>query len=326
MRRLGAVLAVLALVAGCGGGGDDGDGGDGGLASALDRIAGTPAMRAAITFSDMAGIREAGGFEADERRDDAFTHWVRAYGVGAGRLFGSSLALEEASGFDVLAADEAVTVGVPLDLAVAVRGDDLDVDALVEALREAGAEEESVDGVDLLRLAEDNRPTPGGGLDVSGLLNDLNVVIAEDGRVVASPNATSALAAASAGDESLADDPDVAAAVACLGDVLAAHVLPDADDARLIHVDVLVVDGTESEVLCLVGDEGDEDGLAARIEGSLDPERELASTRQPVGELFDAPDVTTGSERDRSWARGVVALREERPVGVLFQLLVNREL
>ena len=148
---------------------------------------------------------------------------------------------------------------------------------------------------------------------------------AEDERIIAGTNAASVLAAVSDGDEdALGDEPDLAAAVACLEDVLAAQIVRE--DGRTVAVGVAVVDGDESEVLCLVGDEGDEDDLAEQVEESLDPDRALPSSRQPLGELLEAPEGTTRSEGDRSFARGVAVLRGDRPVGLLLPMLVRREL
>ena len=320
-------LAVAALVlAACGG--DDGpSGGDGALAAALREVAGTPELREQIVWSDLAGIRDAGGFEAGDLGDEDFDHWLRAYGYGAGRLFAISLGLEEATGFDVALADEALTVGMPPDDAVLLAGEGLDVDALLDALRDAGAEEERAGDERVLRLADDDEATQGGGLDVGGLVNELNVVLADEARVVAGPDADSVVAASSAGDgDPLSDDPDVAAALACLGDVLAAHYVHDLGGEGPVAVGVAVEGGEEIEVACLVGGEGEEDDLAERVEASLDPERELASSRQPVGDFFGAPDVTTGSEGDRAYARGAVAIEGDRPVGTLFQMLVQLDL
>src|SRR3712207_251430 len=80
--RAGLVVASLVL-AGCGGD----DGGGSGLADALGDVAATGSFRGEIAWSDLAAIREAGGFEAGELEGEGFDRWLRAYGIGLGPFF-----------------------------------------------------------------------------------------------------------------------------------------------------------------------------------------------------------------------------------------------
>lgn len=253
---------ALALVAGCGGGGDR-IGSDGGrLAGALAGVSAPAGNPGLVAWSDLDAIREAGGSGVGDR-GDAVARWLRPFTISLERLGLVYGELEEQSGFDVTSADQALTVGESPEEATRLVGDELDVDALRRWLEEQGAEEDSVEGEDVLRLADDG-DIDAGPPPVVGRLDQLNVVSAEAGRVVAGPTGSAVVALVDGGDEPLGDEPGVA-----------------------------VEDGEPLEVLCAVGAEGDGGALAARVREILGSNERLTS-RDRAGDLLVLRGVTSG--------------------------------
>src|SRR4051794_2869677 len=126
-------MIVAPGVAACGG--DDPAQPSGGLADALDAVSAGPASEERFAWSDVAAIRKLGDLpaSADELDFQKLRPWDYALGTGAPQLVTAMKPLAEELHVDLLAADRAITIGLPRK--TAVRLDGVDGAAMEDALR-----------------------------------------------------------------------------------------------------------------------------------------------------------------------------------------------
>jgi hypothetical protein len=123
--------------------------------------------------------------------------------------------------------------------------------------------------------------------------------------------------------ERLLDDPTYAAAADCLGDVVAARLIPD---KHLVSADLdvdlvaLAVSGADREVLCVVGGtEERADEIASALEGSLASDATKPGPgNEPIADSVAAAEVTRESYEDVELVRAELTLANPQPPGFLF--------
>lgn len=193
-------------------------------------------------------------------------------------------------GVDVYSADRLMTIGTGGDMATRVDG--LDGDAAV-----------------LTRTA-----------DISS---------ADDGTVVLASSEETRDAMLGDGGDALGDRAEYAAAADCLGDVVAAALLPGktaGGDVQLVAIGVRGGDDPV-EVLCAVGDGDQAERAADALRAHLDPDATEGVTRRRLADLIGDAQVDTGDGDGRDWARVVVTPKEDARLGFLIQAaLVQRQL
>ncbi|HEY8584439.1 MAG TPA: hypothetical protein VIL49_15885 [Capillimicrobium sp.] len=314
--------AVLALGApACGG--DDGGGseGSGALADALSAVSAGEQSEQRFSFTDVAAVRELAGAPAtaQELELEQLGPWAAALGTGAPGLAEFVFALDEELRLDLVAADRTLSIG-PGPVA-AVRVDGTDGAAVADALRERGLEDAEAGGRETLaRPGEPDLDDP-----LAPALLRLGARAAAEGEtVVLAADDEALLAALGEAGEPLGDQPAFAAAAACLGDVVSAEIWAgpaiDVPDAETVAVGVRRGDAP-TEVLCVVGDEGQAGQAGKALEERLTLEAPTPDTRQPLSALLEAIELDAGEAEDRSYARAVITPLDERPADFLQRSL-----
>ncbi|MQA73581.1 MAG: hypothetical protein GEU88_04390 [Solirubrobacterales bacterium] len=239
-----------------------------------------------------------------------------ALGPNAGSVVEAAPILRRRFGFDPLAAERLMSVGG--SYAFGLRLDGVDGRRLARALVRDGGRARPTDEVDLVDIG-DYAVVPTALLrsDVLGLGardafdRDLSV-LAMSGR---------ARAALLGRGDRLLDEPIYRAAADCLGDVVAARLVPD----RLLLSTELGIDlvgmgvGPEGEVLCVLGGTEERAGqIAAALEDSLAPGAREPRTGTPIGDSVAAVEVTTKTYDGVEVVRAELTPVAGQPPGFLF--------
>jgi hypothetical protein len=295
-----AVVAVVAALA-AGACGDDDDESaprpEGPLAEAMAEIGGAGEGSLGIGWADPQLVKEAG-----LDRDVMAT----ALGPNAGSFVDEAAALRRRFGLDPLAADRLVSMGG--SYAFGLRLDGVDGRGLARALIADGGRAREVDGLEVIDIG-DYAVVPEAllSLDVRGL--GAFDALGRDLAVLAiSDRARTALLGRGG---LLLSEPVYRAASGCLGDVVAARMIPD----KLLIGSELGIDqvamGVKAggEVLCVLGGSSERaDEVASALETLLAPEAKDPVSGEPIG------DSLTGIEVSRSSYDGVEVVRAEGTV------------
>jgi hypothetical protein len=325
LGRIAVLISSSAILAMAGCGGDDGGGGGGRLADALSSVSAGPAAGQAFLWSDVAAVREAGGFPdrmSDLEVGPAQRRWLIPLGTGAGRLMNVGVPAAEDLGIDVLSADQAITIGNPPQ--TAVRLDGVDAQAAHDGLvAHAGARPARLGDHDVLTRGQEGEVDPADPLGAA-LIGIGNRMVAADETVALSGSDASLEAVLGDGGDTLADEPGYGAAADCLGDVLSAEIYPGRQAGADVDLVAIGVRGGDAptEVLCAVGD----DGQAGALRTHLAPDSVTPDTRQHVSDLVAQADVDTGEAGGDHYARALLTLAGDRPAGFLTQALQRRAL
>jgi len=286
------VVAALAL-AGCGGGSDDEPPPpSGGFAEALATVGGGGANGSlGIGWADSAEARALGGprLVAD------------ALGPNADTVVEAAPALERRYGLNPLAAERLVSVGG--SYAFGLRLDGLDNLKLHDALVKAGGRVRPGPIAELVDVGGyASVPAPLLALDINGL--GARDAFGGPGIVLAISDTARAALLGRGGR--LIDEPTYATAASCLGDVVAARMIP----AKLLLSTELGANaiaigvGDGREVLCVLAVDADRvDGIADALRDALATDARDPRSGDRVGDAVTSTDVTTGDERGIRFVR-----------------------
>jgi len=226
------LLLLTAVVAGCGGGGSRTTpttpttpaAPSTPLARALAPVLDGPLARTGVRYSDEAALRrlahapasvtKLGTTQLDQR-------WFGLVGFGAPAFVTAAPQLQPLTGIDLFAADTAVTAGLGTRAATRLDGPRLAAGAVEAALRRLGARASA----GTLAIGRDGAVHVTGPLGRIGVVSALNRVVVRPGTLVTGAYADT-LPAMLGGGRSIATDPEWAAAIRCLGDVVAASIAP----------------------------------------------------------------------------------------------------
>jgi hypothetical protein len=329
LRATASLIASAAVVVLAGCGGDGGDSGGGRLADALSSVSAGPAGEQAFLWTDVAAVRQAGDFSAhtgDMRLTPAQRPWLTPLGTGAPRLANAGVTVRDQLGIDLLSADQAITIGNAPESAV--RLDGVDAAPAHDSLSKLPGAKAGQLGDRAIITRGDERQVDLDG-DASQLLIGIgNRFYAKDGTVALSGTDAALQGVLGDGGDPLGDQPAYAAAADCLGDVVSAEIHPGRDagtEAALVAIGARG-DATPTEVLCVVGDEDRADAAAQTLRKRMTPDAITPDTRQPLSDLVAGTDVSTGGSGDEHYARAVLTLADERPLGFLTQALQRRAL
>jgi hypothetical protein len=205
------------------------------LAKALAPVLDGPLARAGLQYSDEAALRRLahapstvtrlGTTQLDQR-------WFGLVGFGASAFVAQAPQLPRLTGIDLFAADRAVTAGHASRQATRLDGARLNSGAIAAALRKLGAK--AAGG--LLAIGGEGTVHITGPLGQVGVVSALDRAAVRRGTLVAGAYAAD-VQALLGGGRSIAEDPEWAAAIRCLGDVVAARITPSA--GHLVAVGVV---------------------------------------------------------------------------------------
>jgi hypothetical protein len=236
-----------------------------------------------------------------------------ALGPNAQSVIEAAPELRRRFGLDPLSANRLVSVGG--SYAFGLRLDGIDAARLRASLLRAGGKPKPGDGADLVDVggyAQVPEPLLGAGVFGLGARN----AFSPDFTVLAiSANARATLLGRNGG--LLIDQPIYRAAADCLGDVVAARMVPE---RLLLSVEVgieLVAAGIarDREVLCVLGGTGERGrDTAAGLRASLAPDARDPRTGEPISKLIEpGARVETSSYEDVDVVRAEVTPVAGRP-------------
>jgi hypothetical protein len=239
-----------------------------------------------------------------------------ALGPNAGSVIEAAPRLRRRFGFDPLSAERLVSVGG--SYAFGLRLDGVDGRRLGQALVAAGGRAHQASQLELLEIGDYAVvPQPLLSLGVRGL----GAFDALSRRLIVMGISDRARATLLGRGDRLLDEPIYRAAADCLGDVVAARMVPD---KLLVSAELgveLVAMGVraEGEVLCVLGGTPERAGqVAAALETSLDPDAREPGSGEPIGDSVAAVDVVSGPYEGVEVVRAEVTLATGQPPGFLF--------
>jgi hypothetical protein len=220
-------------------------------------------------------------------------------------------------GFDPVSADRLVSVGG--SYAFGLRVDGVDGNRLRRALIDAGGRAGRSGSVELIK-AGDYAVVPKPLLDAG--VRGLGAFDAFGDRLSILAFSDRARATLLGEGDRLIDEPIYPAAADCLGDVVAARLVPD---KQIVSTELgiqLVAAGVRregQEVLCVLGGTAERaDEVATSLEARLAPDALDPVSREPVGKSIEAFDVTRDSYDDIEVVRANVTLTPRETPGYLF--------
>jgi hypothetical protein len=307
-NAIGWFAAALLVLGGCGGEGDD-PAPEGPLADALADVGGGGAAGSlGVGWLDPQLVERRG--LAAERVSDALLPNARTVVEVAPRL-------RRRLGFDPLSAERLVSVGG--SYAFGLRLDGVDGQGLRRALIDDGGRARRSGSLDLVQIGEYAVvPEPLLEAGVNGLgafdaLGDRLSVLAMSDR---------ARATLLGEGERLIDEPIYPAAAECLGDVVAARMIPDKQivstelEVQLVAAGVL---RQGREVLCVLGGTPERaDEVVASLEAGLAHDVPDPGTGEAIGDAVESAAVTRHSYDGVEAVRAEVTLNPRERPGYLF--------
>ena len=220
-------------------------------------------------------------------------------------------------GFDPVSADRLVSVGG--SYAFGLRLDGLDPRRLGRALIDAGGRARRSGSVELIKTG-DYAVVPEPLLDAG--VRGLGAFDAFGDRLSVLALSDRARATLLGEGDRLIDEPVYPAAADCLGDVVAARLVPDKQIVSTelgIQVVAAGVRREGHEVLCALGGTVDRaDEVADHLEAGLAPDASDPVTGEPVGKSVEASEVTRDSYDGVEVVRAELTLTGNEPPGYLF--------
>jgi hypothetical protein len=305
-RTTAAFVAALPLVglAGCGGSDSSSR-----LSDALDSVSSGSAGQRYFAWSDQAAIKDAGGdLPSGAFSNDAETRWLTPRSVGVQPLAaGRPEQQDRPDGYDVFRGDQATLLGLGSE-GVAVRLDGVVAGPFRSVVSEPDAEQVAVGDHNAYRLDDSAQ---------RGLPDGIGYVLIGEDLVAMASDKTALTDVLGEGEAPLGNREGYAAAADCLGDVVSATVSPASGlgltNAALVATGTRAGD-TPTDVLCVVGDEGQASAAAETLRTGLDPD---------AGEGFTGVEVDTGDSDGAHYARAVVTVPEIGPLGTMTKALAD---
>ncbi|MEU6711695.1 hypothetical protein ABZ897_09475 [Nonomuraea sp. NPDC046802] len=235
MRKICAGLAAALILTGCA----EEPSATSPLLEAMGEVAAEGPAAAYFEYGEPTSWRALGvtigSGEQPASGTDRGRRWLPAIGSGSGELTRAGVELPQATGVDPYAADRAIAVGVPPNLAFRFDGG-FEAKTVRAKLERLGAKPRRIGDHNGLSFAPGadvdlaNLPVP-----VSGVTNQFNQVVVTDATVATAP-VPEPITAVLGGERSLAERPEHAAVAECLGDVAAATITaPQAPDAVALY-------------------------------------------------------------------------------------------
>jgi hypothetical protein len=249
---------------------------------------------------------------------------ARALAPNAESIVQRGAVLRRRFGVDPLSADRLVSVGG--SYAFGLRLDGVNGDGLREALLSAGGRAKNGDGVELVDVgpyAQVPEPLLSSGVLGLGARDAFGPSL-----TVLAISLTSRAALLGRGDR-LIEQPVYRAAADCLGDVVAARMVPD---KLLISAEVgvelvAVGIGRGREVLCVLGGTSERAReIASNLQASLGPGARDPRTDAPVAKEVRAPDVEMSSYEGVQVVRAAVTPVGGRPRGFFLGTIAKGSL
>jgi len=308
---IGLAAALCVFLIGCGGGADNPPP-EGPLAEALGEVAGSEASSGSqgVGWTDP-GLARAAGVGPDLMAD--------ALAPNAGSVVDSAERLRRRFGLDPLAARRLISVGG--SYAFGLRLDGVDAPGLRDALVRAGGVAGEGPDVELMNV--------GGYAEVPMPLLEAQVfgLGARDafgpGLAVLAISDTARASLLGRG-ERLIDQPTYRAAANCLGDVVAARMIPD---KLLISVElgvdlVAVGVGREREVICVLGGSaGRSREVAANLRAGFAPGAVEPRSGQPMRMLVRGVEVTSSADEGIRVVRAAMRPATHGELGFAFEAI-----
>jgi hypothetical protein len=303
----GLALALFAL-SGCGGGSGDRPP-TGPLAEALADIDGGGANGSLGIGWTEPQLAKQGGVGAELIAD--------ALGPNAGTVIEAAPLLRRRFGFDPLSAERLVSVGG--SYAFGLRLDGVDGRQLGRALNRSGGRVRQSGQLKLAHVGDYAVvPEPLLRAGVHGL-----------GARDAFGRALTVLAISARARDSLLgrgdrllEQPIYRAAADCLGDVVAARMIPDnllLSSELGVNLVAVGVNEADREVLCVLGGTAERAGeIATALESSLAPDAREPRTGESMADIFDGVDVVTAPYEGVEVVRAELNLAPSQPPGFLF--------
>lgn len=309
MRRAVAAVVIAVVGTGCGGGEPTVAVPQGPFAQALAETGGGGAHGSlGVGWADPELVRQSGaGADLIEA----------AIMPNAGTLIERNSALERRFGFDPARSESLVSVGGSYAFGLRMNG--VDAGRLRRALVAEGARTERRDGIELLEIG-DYAVVPKPLLDAG--VNGLGAADAFGPDLTVLAISDRARAALLGQGGRLIDEPVYRAAADCLGDAVAARVIPDKHILGVeTGVDVFAVGlrGDGSEALCAVGGTAERaDQIARALEGSLAAEARAPEGGEPIAQDLADAVISRGAFDGVEYARAELTRAADRDPGYVF--------
>lgn len=316
MRLAVAALALVVLAPGCGG---DSSPPRTAFLDALGTVDAGEPVGAGIGWIDADAIREGA---ADP--EETFTRMAPALGPGGGALFAALQPEMAKVGIDPYESGDAISIVASFTFGVRVDG--VDPTEVEEIAASDGKElKPETDGWARYDLAE-RGVLPDSRLQKAADALSSHVGIGDDAVVLSRADQArhDLTVAENPGDET----PSLQLAAECLGDVVAARVVPNnftyisgvGPDLFVMGARAPEGDSPGQEVICGVDDSaGDVESYASALEERLAPEATDITTGKPIGDVYEAAEVDTLERNGVSAARAVVTLAKGAEPGAVFR-------
>jgi hypothetical protein len=310
--RATAAIVGCALLIGCGASEESDSAPGGNLARALGQLGGGGEGTIGVAWVDPQLVRRSGG-------DSALM--AEALGPNAGSVVEAGPGLRARFALDPLTASDIVSVGGSYSFGLrldGVDGSELEARLLADGGRRFGPRDPAQIEIGDYGVVPD-------ALRATGV-RGLGAFSAFGPRLTALALSDRALASLLGQSERLLDEPMYRAAVRCLGDVVAARIVP----AKLLVSTELGVDlvavgvEDEREVICTVG--GTPERAAEVAEGfqtGLTPARVDPITDQPIARSLRAANVSTSVDDGVQTVRAELTLRPAEERGYVFGALAR---
>jgi hypothetical protein len=307
-----ALLVAGALLAGCVSTEPAATPPEGNLAEALDSLGGGGEGTVGVAWVDPQLVRRSGG--GGRLMDEAL-------GPNAGSVIDAAHGLRARFGLNPLAASQLVSVGGSYSFGLRLDGVDgrrLASELVADGGRHRGsAEDARIEIGDYGVVPDALRDLGVRGLGAFTALGPQRAALAMSDRALASLLGES---------ERLLDEPLYRAAIECLGDVVAARMVPD---KLLVSTELgveLVAVGVEAdhEVLCTVGGTAERAAeVAEALESGLAPEADDPITREPMARSLSAVELENQPYEGVQTVRAELTVQPEEGRGYVFGALAR---
>lgn len=328
-RALPAAVATAALFAVVACSSSSGGNPKTGLQQAMASVPASSASRTYFEYGSPAALRELGVLHpaAVQNNGKVFDPaWSRMPDVGTGPLGDRALLLPRVLSLNEFAADTAITIGQPPDIATRIDGA-INPAAVSAKLRGLGAKPRTFGSVKGLSFGADNSENPNSKLTRElYVADDLDQVVVTNELFAASPNSATLQKIIGDNGTSLLDTGSYGDMADCLGDVLAATVTDQGDSRTALYgVGVRTpasATATRHEVVCFQARPGATSTVLAAVRHNVASDAVDPVSDQRMSYLVTHAAVTT----EGSFVQADLTMSRHTRPGFVIQLLYNRVL